>query len=99
MSTERSVRDPDGRLVVFDAGSEVHLMLGHPELADHVDAILGVVLNPDHRGDDPRPGRERFYRRHLDGRCWLRVVVDFTDDPAWVVTAMIDETAPRAWPR
>ncbi len=98
MNLERSVRDPDGRLVVFDAGADLHLSLWHPELADHIDAILGVVGNPDHRVDDPRSGRERFYRRDLDTRRWLRVVVDFNDVPAWIVTAMVDDTPPPGCP-
>ena len=85
--------------MVFDAAAERHLALGHPELVDHFDAILGVVFNPDHRTDDPRAGRERFYRRHIDGRRWLRVVVDFNRAPGRVITAMIDENAPRGWPR
>jgi hypothetical protein len=42
-------------------------------------------------------GREHFYRRHIDPRRWLRVVVDFNDDPAWVVTALVQENPPRGW--
>jgi hypothetical protein len=91
------IRDPDDRLVVFDAGSRQHLAEGRPELLDHIDAILGVVANPDHRAEDPRPGREQFYRRDLDPRRWLRVVVDFSDSPAWVVTALVQENPPRGW--
>jgi hypothetical protein len=34
-------------------------------LLDHLDAILDVVERPDHRTDDPLPGRERFYA-HAD---------------------------------
>lgn len=82
VSVARSVRDPDGRLVAFDAGTELHLSLVRPELLDHVDAILAVVAHPDHRANDRRAGRERFYRRDLDPSRWLRVVVDFNEDPA-----------------
>ncbi|MEX1143009.1 MAG: hypothetical protein WD993_09650 [Thermoleophilaceae bacterium] len=62
---------------------------------DEVDLVLGVVANPDHRAPDPLPGRERFYRRDLDGRRWLRVVVDFNETPGWVVTALVQSNPPR----
>jgi hypothetical protein len=44
-----------------------------------------------HRDEDPVPGRERFYRRDLDPRRWLRVVVDFNDTPTFVVTAFVQD--------
>jgi hypothetical protein len=87
--------DPDGRVVVFDSGTRLHLALGRPDLMDEADLILGTVAHPDHRANDPIPGREHFYRRDLDPRRWLRVVVDFTHEPAWVVTALVQENPPR----
>jgi hypothetical protein len=92
-----STTDPDGRLVVFDAGTRLHLSLGRPELVDEHELILGTVAHPDYRADDAIPGREHFYRRHVDPRRWLRVVVDFNDEPAWVVTALVQENPPRGW--
>ncbi len=92
-----SIEDPDGRVVVFDAGTRLHLALGRPDLMVEVDLILGTVAHPDHRSDDPIPGREHFYRQDLDPRRWLRVVVDFNDVPAWVVTALVQENPPRDW--
>lgn len=86
--------DPDGRAVAFDLGTRLHLALGRPKLMNEVELVLGVVRNPDHREDDPIPGRERFYRRDLDYRRWLRVVVDFNDVPGWVVTAMVQRNPP-----
>lgn len=91
------MKDPEGRLVVFDAGTQLHLSLGRPELADKVDLILGTVAHPDHRRPNDLPSREHFYRRHLDGRRWLRVVVDFGEEPAWVVTALVQSNPPRGW--
>lgn len=93
----RSTTDPDGREVVFDAASHLHLALGRRAwLLDHVDAILGAVSRPDHREDDPRPGRERYYSQHvLEPRRWLRVVVDFNERPGWVVTALVQDHDPR----
>jgi hypothetical protein len=92
-----TVRDPDGRLVVFDAGSHLHLVrrLRGP-LLDRVDEILDAVRSPDFREDDPVAGRERFYREGFDTPDrWLRVVVDFSEDPAWVVTAFVEDQDPR----
>jgi hypothetical protein len=47
----------------------------------HVPAILDAIRRPDVREEDPAPERERFYRRDLDPRRWLRVVVDFYESP------------------
>lgn len=94
---ERSVIDPDGRRVVFDTGSHLHLAQGRRSwLLDHVEAILTTVARPDYRDDDPRPGRERFYRQNalVPGR-WMRVVLDFNDEPGWVVTVLVQDDDPR----
>ena len=83
--------------MVFDAGSHLHLALGaRSRLLDHVEGILAAVARPDHRRDDPRVGRERFYRQNaLEPQRWMRVVVDFNDVPAWVVTVVIQNDDPR----
>ena len=39
----RCTRDPDGRVVVFDAGSQLHLALRRPWLLDHLDAIMATI--------------------------------------------------------
>ncbi len=87
--------DPDGRLVVFDAGSRLHLAYRRPWLLDHIDVIMGTIARPDHRVLDPVPGRERFYRQHIEPNRWLRVVVDFSEDPARVVTVVVQDNDPR----
>jgi hypothetical protein len=89
------VTDPDGRLVVFDAGSSLHLARRRPWLLDHVEVILGAVARPDYRVLDPIVDRERFYRQHIEPGRWLRVVIDFSEDPAWVVTAVVQDNDPR----
>jgi hypothetical protein len=91
------VRDPAGREVVFDAGSHLHLYARiRKPLLDQVDVILGAIAQPDFREDDPVPGRERFYRADFPAPgTWLRVVVDFNEVPAPVITAFIDEIDPR----
>lgn len=92
-----STRDPDGRVVVFDSGTRLHLALGRPDLMDEADLILGTIAHPDWRANNAIAGREHFYRRDLDPRRWLRVVVDFNDTPAWVVTAFVQSNPPREW--
>jgi len=87
--------DPDGRLVVLDERTRGHLERRRPGMLDNIDAILGAVARPDVREEDPRPGRERFYRRDLDPGRWLRVVVDFTRVPGFVVTALVQHNDPR----
>jgi hypothetical protein len=97
VSDRPQARDPDGRLVVFDADAELHLGIARPAMLAHVVAILATIARPDHRADDPRAGRERFYRRDLDPQRWLRVVVDFNEVPARIVTAFVQDTPPRGW--
>jgi hypothetical protein len=88
--------DPDGREVVYDERARAHLESRRPDLIDQAEAILGAVSLPDHREDDREPGRERFYRQNiLDPRRWLRVVVDYEESPARVVTALIQQHDPR----
>jgi hypothetical protein len=91
------VLDPDGREVVFDGGAHLHLAgRKRADLLDRVSAVLGTVARPDQREVDPIPGRERFYREGFDGpQAWLLVVVDFTEAPAWIVTAFVTHRDPR----
>lgn len=52
------------------------------------DDILQVVRAPDATTRDRRHAqRWRFYRLGLGPSRWLVVVVDFTEDPARIVTA------------
>lgn len=97
MDEIRRVYDPDGREVVFDFESWLHLAEGkHPWTLDHLDSILATVVLPYYREDDPTAGRERFYARHLLLQSrWLRVIVDYAEDPARVVTAFVLRNDPR----
>lgn len=96
MSAEHpQTTDPDGRLVVFDAGSRLHLARRRPWLLDHIDVIIGTIARPDFHALDPTGSRERFYREHIEPARWLRVVVDFSEDPVWVVTAVVQDNDPR----
>jgi hypothetical protein len=91
----RLITDPDGRTVAFTRQSWQHIEFIRPELLDELDAIIATVAKPSSREPDPRPGRERFYRQHATDRIrWIRVLVDFTTDPAVVVTAFIQRKDP-----
>ena len=97
-SKPRETTDPEGRPVVFDRLTEGHLERRRPQILQHVAAILDAISRPDVREDDPVPGRERFYRRDLDPRRWMRVVVDFNQSPAVVVTAFVQDHEPESTP-
>lgn len=91
----RLVTDPDGRVVEFTEESWQHIVIERPSRPNDVHQILEAITHPHLRAPDPRPGRERFYRRHQTDKVrWLRVVVDFTQDPAIVVTAFIQRKDP-----
>jgi len=87
--------DPDDRRVAFTAQSWEHIRSVRPELLNELEAIMSTITQPELREPDPRPGRERFYRRHVTDRVrWMRVVVDFNRDPAVIVTAFIQRKNP-----
>ena len=65
----------------------------------HVEALLSAVHRPDFEEDDPAAGRIRFFRQDLNRRRWLRVVVDFNESPAFVVTAFTQDHEPGDWIR
>jgi integrase len=95
--TADEVVDPDGRRVVLDAAGWQHIVDEHGELAASRGALLAAVARPDHRGPDPRPGRERYWRRGFGPSRWLMVVVDFNAAPARVVTAFGNRRDPPGW--
>lgn len=88
--------DPYGREVVFDEGSYRHMEERRPVFLGYIDVILETIARPDHREPDPEPSRERFYRQNaVDPGRWLRVVVDFDETPARIVTALVQTIGPR----
>jgi len=97
-SEPRETIDPDGRHVVLDDRTLGHLARRRPQMLAHTAAILDAVHLPDVREADPAVGRERFYRRDLDPRRWLRVVVDFNETPAFIVTAFVEHREPDTRP-
>jgi hypothetical protein len=95
--TSSETVDPDGRRVVLDVAGWRHIIEEHGEMAPHRGAILATVAEPDHRGPDPRPGRERYWRRELGPSRWLMVVVDCGSVAARVVTAYGNRKDPPGW--
>jgi hypothetical protein len=59
----------------------------HPAVED-LDLIDRTVRQPDDRWPDPRPTRERFFRR--EGDLWVLAVVDFEDVPDELVATLRD---------
>jgi hypothetical protein len=91
----RIVTDPDGRNVEFTEESWRHVIVDRPSRPNDVDEILAAVADPDFREDDPILGRERFYRRQITDKVrWLRVIVDFNQEAAFVVTAFVQRKDP-----
>jgi hypothetical protein len=87
---------PDGRVVVLMPPRWQHILHGHPEMEDHLDAVMETIENPEHREPDPRPGRERLFRRGGPER-WVRVVIEVAGPLDKVVTAFpqSNEPSPR----
>lgn len=91
-------RDSEGRTVVLDEEGWAHILHEHPELAPYREEIMLTVSSPDQRCPDPRPGRERCYRRNLGPSRWLFVVVQCDETPARVVTAYANRKDPPGPP-
>lgn len=90
------VTGPDSRTVELSAATWDHVLVGHPEMTDHLNAVLETIENSEFREDDPRPGRVRFFRRCGPER-WLRVIVQFAGDSDQVVTAFPQANDPAGW--
>lgn len=88
--------DPEGREVWIEADTWVHVLAGHPEMADHFDDVVLTIEDPDVVEDDPRPGRLRYFRRGGPER-WLRVVTQFVGSSDRMVTAFPQANDPDGW--
>lgn len=97
MTILATATDPDGRTVVLTSEAWEHIAAQHPEISSSQAGLLRAVQQPDHRESDPRPGRERFWLKGSGPSRWLRVIVDFSSEPAEVVTAFGDRKDPREW--
>jgi|SRR5579875_79619 len=93
-----TVIDPDGREVVLLARIwEEKVARAHPELADHLEAVIETVAEPDHIEADALPDRTRFYRRGVGPSRWLMAVVSYEQQPARIITALATRKDPKQW--
>ena len=93
-----TVIDPDGREVVLLARIwENKIARDHPELVDHLEAVIETVAKPDHIEADALPERRRLYRRNVGPSRWLMVVVSYEQQPARVITALANRKDPKRW--
>jgi hypothetical protein len=93
-----AVESPEGRAVLLLTRGWNHIKMGHPELIDHLEAVMKTVEDPDHREPDVRVGRERFFRRG-GPEGWVRVVTELTGPFDKVVTAFPQSNRPDRWRR
>jgi len=84
-------RTPEGVEVLLSALVYAKILEEHSAVAD-LDLIDRTIREPDERRPDPRPGRERFFRR--EGDLWVLAVVDFEGVPAIIVTVFSTERSP-----
>jgi hypothetical protein len=89
-------RGPDGRAILLFEHSWSHILIGHPELEDHLDAVMKALEDPEHREPDPRVGRERLFRRG-GPETWVRVVIEMAGPLDRVVTAFPQVNPPEGW--
>lgn len=86
--THQDSDPPPDREIVLTPNAWKHICRRHRELAAFRDDILLAVSAPETTRRDHRyEARWRFYRSGAGPSRWLAVVVDFTEDPARIVTA------------
>jgi hypothetical protein len=78
----------DGVEVVLPAIVYAKILDEHAAVAD-LGLIDRTIRQPDARRPDPRPNRERFFRR--EGGLLVLAVVDFEGVPAIIVTVFSTE--------
>ena len=84
-------RTPEGVEVILSALVYAKILQEHSAVAD-LDLIGRTIREPDERRHDPRPGRDRFFRR--EGDLWALAVVDFEGVPAIIVTVFSTDRPP-----
>jgi hypothetical protein len=85
---------PAGRTVALTDRVWAHVVAEHAEMRGQLDAVLTALKAPDHYEVDLFPGRERYFKRGVGPDRWLRVVVQFCNDHAAVVTAFGQRNPP-----
>jgi len=86
----------DGRAVLLFSRTWGHILEGHPEMEEHLEAVMEVAEDPEHREPDQLIGRERFFRR-VGPEAWMRVVIEIAGPIDRVVTAFPQGNPPERW--
>lgn len=93
-----TVTGPDGREVVLLARIWTEkITRDHPELLDHLEAVMETVAEPDHVEPDALADRTRFYRCGFGPSRWLMAVVSYEQQPARIITALANRKDPKRW--
>lgn len=79
--------DPDGRRVELTAERWAHVVEIHPETAGLQEEVLRTVGSPDRQLSGRRANERWYYLENVGPSRWLKVVVAFTDERGWIVTA------------
>jgi hypothetical protein len=89
-----TVIDPEGRRVELTAERWRHILFRHPQLKPYMEDVLKAIQAPTVRQADPTPDTQRFFLKDVGPEPWLRVVVAFRVDRAFVITAFGQQTEP-----
>lgn len=82
-------------MVELTAERWAHILLRHPWLQSYMGEVLRAVQEPTACLPDPDDeDAEQFYLRGGAGVPWLRVVVAFKHNRAFIVTALRQHRAP-----
>ncbi|MHB8296267.1 MAG: hypothetical protein ACYDH5_16960 [Acidimicrobiales bacterium] len=84
---------PDRQPIHLSEERWAHIVEGHPELWGWRDRILSILAEPGQVVPGRRPGEEWLYGTGGPSR-WLKVVVQWDDDRATVVTAFARRRMP-----
>jgi hypothetical protein len=89
VSVFAEVFDPDGRRVELTAERWAHIAGpgSHPELAGLLAEVLRAVSEPTQVRAGREPDEMWFYLQDVGPSRWLKVVVVFEPDRAYIVTA------------
>ena len=89
MSVLAEILDPDGRRVELTVERWAHIIEGdrHPELVGLQAEVLRAVAEPTEIRSGREPDELWFYLQGVGPSQWLKVVVVFGLDRAYIVTA------------
>lgn len=92
---------PQGRTVELTQ-SRWRYIQRHVEMRERMEMLLEAISNPDYQEPDPRPGRERYWRRATSEGFpfrWIRAVVEFAGEADRFVTAFGQDNNPERMKR